>query len=290
MAEENAQFDHLDGPGRFTALTALRPRAVVNTAVAAAITLSWIALIGLATGAAQVGIPVEGSPGVSLLRLLPELSFPVWIGNFVSLCIAPTALGGTTGFLFLWAMWVLMAVAMMLPSAAPLIRTYCEIADAAEAKGEAVVHPLVLIAGYLLVWAGASLVFAALTYMLTNAAAPVTGLAASDTLGLAGLYQFSTLKEACLDKCRHPFAILFSRWSSNPARIFRLGVEQGAWCLGCCWALMLVMFAVGVMNVFWMALIGLFTVVEKQLHGPLPSRLAGALLLVWAAALLVALR
>ena len=86
---------------------------------------------------------------------------------------------------------------------------------------------------------------------------------------------------------RNPFAILFANGSVNPVRIFRLWVEQGLWCLGCCWALMLVMFAVGVMNIFWMALIGLFTLIEKQTTGRLPTRLAGAILLVWAATLLV---
>ena len=69
--------------------------------------------------------------------------------------------------------------------------------------------------------------------------------------------------------------------------VLRLGAEQGVWCLGCCWALMLVMFAVGTMNIFWMALLGLFTLVEKQTKGPLATRMAGAILLVWATALLV---
>lgn len=290
MAEENAQFDHLDRPGRLAALTALKPRATVNAIVAAAILLSWIALMAFATGAAQLGIPIEGGPGASLLRLLPDVPLPDWVSRLLSLCMTPAGLSGLSGLLSFWAMWMLMAVATMLPSAAPMIRTYCEIADTAEAKGEAVVHPLVLVAGYLSVWMLAAFLFAAVSYLLTNAAAPVTGLAASAALALAGLYQFSRLKHACLEKCRNPFAILFSRWSTKPAGIFRLGAEQGVWCLGCCWALMLVMFAVGVMNIFWMALIGLFTIVEKQWSGPLPSRLAGALLLVWSAALLVALR
>ncbi|HET9538155.1 MAG TPA: DUF2182 domain-containing protein, partial [Mesorhizobium sp.] len=76
-------------------------------------------------------------------------------------------------------------------------------------------------------------------------------------------------------------------WSTRPCRIFRLGMKQGVWCLGCCWALMLVMFAVGLMNILWMTLIALFTVVEKQSTGKLPGRIAGAILLVWAAALLL---
>jgi len=290
MAEQRADLDHLGNAGRLTGLAAFRPRAIVNIVVASAILLSWLALAALAVNGARVGIPVEAAPGDSLLRLLPDLPLPDWLAAFLSLCMTPASLGGAaSGLPVLWSMWMLMAVAMMLPSAAPLIRTYCEIADTAEAKGEAVVHPLVLVAGYLSVWAMASLLFAALTYSLTRTA-PATGLAAAAALGIAGLYQFSGLKQACLEKCRNPFAILFSRWSSKPSRILRLAAEQGLWCLGCCWALMLVMFAVGVMNVFWMALIGLFAIVEKQWDGRFPSRLAGAILLVWAAALLVVSR
>ena len=142
-----------------------------------------------------------------------------------------------------------------------------------------------------MVWVAASAAFAGVSVLVqSRAGAPVTGYAAVAALGIAGLYQFSGLKEACLKKCRNPFAILFSRWSSRPSRIFRLGVEQGVWCLGCCWALMLVMFAVGTMNIFWMALIGLFTVVEKQTSGRFATRLAGAILLVWATALLLVSR
>ncbi|WP_296746148.1 DUF2182 domain-containing protein [Mesorhizobium sp.] len=174
-----------------------------------------------------------------------------------------------------------------------MIRTYCEIADTARIKGEPVVHPLVLVAGYLSTWLVASALFAALTLAIYPFAAqgqmldPVVGLAGAAALLVAGLYQFSGLKQACLKKCRNPFSVLFANWSTRPQRIFRLGMEQGIWCLGCCWALMLVMFAVGAMNIFWMALIGLFTLIEKQTQGRMASRLAGAILLVWAAALLL---
>jgi predicted metal-binding membrane protein len=140
-----------------------------------------------------------------------------------------------------------------------------------------------------MVWVAASAAFAGVGVLVqSRAGAPVTGYAAIAALGIAGLYQFSGLKDACLKKCRNPFAVLFSRWSNRPLRILRLGAEQGVWCLGCCWALMLVMFAVGTMNIFWVALVGLFTVVEKQTSGTLATRLAGAILLVWATALLLA--
>ncbi|TIW78879.1 MAG: DUF2182 domain-containing protein, partial [Mesorhizobium sp.] len=166
-------------------------------------------------------------------------------------------------------------------------------ADTARIKGEPVVHPLVLVTGYLTTWLGASSAFAALTLAVYAFAGsdrmldPAVGIAGAAALLVAGFYQFSGLKQACLEKCRNPFSILFANWSAKPGRIFQLGVEQGVWCLGCCWALMLVMFAVGAMNIFWMALIGLFTLIEKQTTGRVASRVAGTILLVWAAALLL---
>jgi predicted metal-binding membrane protein len=221
------------------------------------------------------------------------VNLPAFFDRLFTLCLTPAVTAGPAKAFVLWSMWFLMAVAMFLPSAAPLIRTYGELADKARTKRQLVVHPFVLIAGYLLVWLVAALGFAAATMFiqgriaLSSAPAPLTGFAGAAALALAGLYQFSSLKLACLEKCRHPFAILFSRWSPRPAAVFRLGIEQGGWCLGCCWALMFVMFAVGIMNIFWMALGAVFAVVEKQVEGHLASRLAGAILLVWALALLV---
>ncbi|WP_378951293.1 DUF2182 domain-containing protein [Mesorhizobium sp. ANAO-SY3R2] len=268
---------------------------VVYAVVGAAIALSWFILIAMAVRGADVRTPGLSAPGDDLLRQLPALPLPAWLDQAIALCLAPQPLeGGLWAQLgVLAAMWSLMSVAMMLPSAAPMIRTYCEIADTARAKGEVVVHPLVLVGGYLGVWTTASVGFAALTIAVqqlstaSDPLAPAQGLAAAAALGLAGLYQFSGLKAACLKKCRNPFSILFARWSTRVVRIFRLGLEQGVWCLGCCWALMLVMFAVGVMNPFWMALLGVFALSEKQMASSLPSRVVGAILLVWAAGLLL---
>ena len=79
----------------------------------------------------------------------------------------------------------------------------------------------------------------------------------------AGLYQFSALKHACLRQCRQPFPFFFAHWETTPRGVFRLGLKQGLYCLGCCWAMMLVMFAVGVMNVIWMAALGIVMTLEK---------------------------
>lgn len=295
MDDPRADFRHLDSAVRTAGTVARRPRSVVYAVIGAAMALSWFILIAMAVRGADIRTPGLSAPGDELLRQLPALPLPVWLDRVVSLCLAPQLLDGG-----LWArlgvltvMWSLMAVAMMLPSAAPMIRTYCEIADTARAKGEAVVHPLVLVGGYLGVWIAASIGFAALTIAVqelskaSDPLAPVQGLAAAVAVGLAGLYQFSGLKAACLRKCRNPFSILFGRWSTRAGRIFQLGIDQGAWCLGCCWALMLVMFSVGIMNPFWMAVLGVFALFEKQMAGSLPSRVAGVILLVWAAALLL---
>jgi predicted metal-binding membrane protein len=295
MTGQQDDFSHLDRAGRATASLARNPRLTVNIAIAGSILLAWFILGAMAIRGAESRLPGAGAPGDVVLRYLPQLPLPDFLDRFFGLCLTPAPLDAGSGaqFLALIAMWFLMAVATMLPSAAPMIRTYCEIADTARIKGEPVAHPLILVSGYLCTWLVASAGFAMLTLAVHAFASsgrlldPVTGFAAALALLVAGLYQFSSLKQACLTKCRNPFSILFSNWSAEPSRIFRLGLEQGLWCLGCCWALMLVMFAVGTMNVFWMALIGLFTLIEKQTTGRLPTRVAGAILLVWAVALLV---
>lgn len=294
MTSRSDDFSHLDRAGQVVAGVGAKPRFTVVAALGAAIFMAWLLLAGMAIRGAQAGF-AGTIPGGGLLQDLPAMPLPNFLERFIALCMGPAPFQAYSSAQFsaLILMWFLMAVATMLPSAAPMIRTYCEIADTARVKGEPVVHPLILVAGYLAVWLVASLAFTGLTLGLQTIApdgqafGPAGGVAAAALLGAAGLYQFSNLKAACLQKCRRPFSILFARWSDRPRRVFRLGVEQGIWCLGCCWALMLVMFAVGIMNLFWMTLLGLFALLEKQVNGRLPSWIAGAILLVWATALLL---
>lgn len=166
-------------------------------------------------------------------------------------------------------MWAAMALAMMLPTAGPMILTYAEIAATAARRGERIVSPLALIAGYVGVWLGFALVGAILQAALAQAAlldpamASVSPLFSGGVFVAAGAYQFSALKYACVTRCQRPFPFFLVRWSSVPGDVVRLGVRQGLFCLGCCWAMMLLMFAVGVMNVVWMALLGLVMGAEK---------------------------
>lgn len=286
VPQPERDFDHLDGAGRSVAGLSLRPAVPVWWLLGAAVLFSWTMLAAMAARNASM-LPETAGPGAGLLGLLPDIALPDFLERFFQLCLTPvSAAAGFDAFAASTAMWFLMALAMMLPSATPMIRTYCEIADTAGAKGEPVAHPLVLVSGYLAVWLAASVGFALLASAVGSGSAPLPFAASAVALATAGLYQFSRLKDACLEKCRNPFAILFANWSPEPAKILRLGMVQGLYCLGCCWALMLVMFAVGTFNLFWMALIGVLAIVEKQGHR-LVTRSAGALLVVWALALIV---
>jgi predicted metal-binding membrane protein len=174
-----------------------------------------------------------------------------------------------TSFAIVALMWSAMTLAMMLPSAAPMILTYAEIADTAARKGEPIVSPFTLAAGYMLVWLGFAAAATLLQYVLTRAAlldagmTPASGLFSGALFVAAGAYQFSALKHACLTQCQRPFPFFFTHWASTPRGVFRLGLTQGLYCLGCCWAMMLLMFALGVMNVFWMAALGVVMTLEK---------------------------
>jgi len=194
------------------------------------------------------------------------------MGAFEALC-RPLAVSGTawgaSGFAIVALMWGAMTLAMMLPSASPMILTYAEIADTAARKHEHIVSPFMLAAGYTLVWLGFAAAATLAQFAFTRAALLDSGMQSASGLFSgaifigAGVYQFSALKHACLTQCQSPFPFFFANWATTPRGVFRLGVRQGLYCLGCCWAMMLVMFAVGVMNVIWMAALGVLMTFEK---------------------------
>jgi len=291
------RFDQLDRSARMIAILARRPVWPVLAMVLLTAGLAWWFLMSMAGSIIQFqGTPRPLGPGMSLISRF----LPVEPGSFAA-TIADLCLSAESGLVIsggsfpalataLFVMWFAMSAAMMLPTAAPMIRTYAEIADTAVARGEPVVHPAVLTAGYLSVWALAAVGFTLVQLAImqlseTSAASPVKGVMAGLILLCAGLYQFTSLKEACLTKCRNPFTTLFARWKSSVRGVFRLGMEQGVWCLGCCWALMLIMLAVGSMNVVWMAALTLFTFLEKTGAGRVTTKAGGAIMSVWGAAL-----
>jgi predicted metal-binding membrane protein len=191
-----------------------------------------------------------------------------------SLCVVSPDAAGYAGLV---VMWLLMSAAMMAPTALPAFATYDELGSRAETRFGA------LVAGYLAVWGGFSVLAAAAQMALTQARAlTVFGDSRSAALSgalliLAGLYQFSALKEACLSKCRAPLAFFMQHWGEGP---FRNGLRLGAVCLGCCWALMLLAFVGGVMNIAFMGLATLVMALEKLTWiGAVITRPLGGLLI-----------
>lgn len=188
----------------------------------------------------------------------------------------------------LWAMWAVMMIGMMLPSAAPMIMLT---GGAARQKGErAQARQTYLLAlGYVVAWAIFSVGATALQWGLARLLVLTPMMEASSrTVGaiflvIAGIYQWTPLKQACLSTCQSPLSFLMRRWRSGPWGAFRMGVEHGAYCVGCCWALMLLLFAGGVMNLAVIAALTAFVAFEKLApFGPQSARVSGALLIATA--------
>lgn len=188
------------------------------------------------------------------------------LGILAAICRPDGGAAGMPAAVF--AMWLAMSLAMMLPTAAPMLSTYLDIAGAARGKGIGIVSPFVLAAGYASVWIAFSILAAAAQTSLPAVNEPwFAGL----IFIAAGAYQFSPLKQACLSKCREPMAHFLSHWTVEPIGVYRMGLTQGLYCLGCCFALMTLAFVAGLMNVIWMAGLGLLMLLEKALphHAPL---------------------
>jgi len=277
----------------------LRPRAVAVAATVAVAVAGWAVLSLMVLEMAGRGVLPAARPGMGLFDTgsMPDMLLAFGRDALVALC-GPNGLsitagaGGLLAFSISFAMWAAMTAAMMVPTASPLFSTYGDIAEAAREGGKPVVTPLVLIAGYAAAWLGFCAVAAPMQMVLSGAGLLSDGIRLQSPLigagGLAGaaLYQLSPLKLACLTKCRSPFSFLFANWTDRPAGVFMLGLRQGLACIGCCWALMVVMFCAGLMNVVWMALLAIVMTLEKIVGKPqVVVRLSAAVLFCWAALL-----
>ena len=210
----------------------------------------------------------------------------------------PPAAGAWDGrdFGMLFLMWAVMMAAMMTPSALPLLRMY---RSAARGRERRRLEPAAawgwLLAGYLAAWTLFSGLAAfaqwplhawrLLDPMMESRSLMLSG----GLLAVAGLYQWTPWKDACLRQCRTPLQFLLARWRDGAAGAARMGLEHGLYCIGCCWALMLVLVALGMMNILWVAAVAVFVIVEKGLPAPARAfRAATGLLLLAAGTWLLA--
>jgi predicted metal-binding membrane protein len=200
----------------------------------------------------------------------------------------PMTMATAPPFAALLLMWWVMMAAMMLPAATPAILLYARVRQMRGGDGN-VAQTSIFLAGYAAVWLLFSLVAARLQQLVTGASMALDHPAAeAGVLVAAGLYQLSPLKSACLRQCRAPAQFISKHWRPGTFGAVRLGVLHGAYCVGCCWMLMALLFVGGVMNLLWIvALTALVTVEKLAPHGRWIGRSAGVALIAWGAALLL---
>ncbi len=169
------------------------------------------------------------------------------------------------------AIWVVMMVAMMFPTAAPMILTFHKVQASKRQRGEAFVATWVFVAAYMLVWAlsGVAAYAGALAAEAIAARMALSSATAARIGGAvliaAGLYQLTPFKDLCLSKCRTPISFIMTSWRDGVAGALRMGLLHGAYCLGCCWLLFVILFPLGIMNIAAMAVITLVVFAEKTL-------------------------
>jgi len=277
---------------------ARNPRAVVFASVALAALFGWVYLAAMVVDMVPAMDMGELGPGMALFNefnIFAGLS-PEARAALAAICLPEGAStfgmpnseiwsAGDAGLVFV--MWVMMALAMMLPSAAPMIAAFAELPQPMTTRSARVAPVVVLALGYLSVWVGYAVLATAAQGLLTAARmmspmmSPATMVIAGTTLVAAGLYQFTPAKLACLLRCQRPIPFFLEKRPASYLEVYRLGIIQGLLCLGCCWALMTVMFAVGVMNVIWIAVLGLLMAVEKTVFRMWIPRAVGVFLIVW---------
>jgi predicted metal-binding membrane protein len=237
-----------------------RDRVVVGAGLASVTVLAWAYVIHMGrvmSPQAAMAMPMPGDAGA------PELGWLV-------------------------PMWIVMMVAMMVPSAAPTILLFASVARRRRASGVPTASAAVFTLGYILVWAGYATIAAIGQWKLHRLALLSPAMvSASPWLGGglligAGIYQWLPLKEACLSRCRSPLGFLSAEWREGTRGALVMGLRHGTFCVGCCGLLMALLFVAGVMNLLWVAVIAIFVLAEKL--GPSSHRLgrvAGLLMIGW---------
>ena len=249
-----------------------RDRHVVMTAIMIVTALAWAYVLKLATGMSAMNMSGMHMSGDDMGSILQPV-FQSWTGE---------------QFLLMFTMWAVMMVGMMTPSAAPMLLLYAHVGRQARQQD----HPFAatgwFAAGYLLTWTLFALIATGAQWQLERAvlltpmqasASPVLG---GILLIVAGIYQWLAIKDACLTQCQSPLSFIQQHggFSATQSGALKLGLRHGLYCVGCCWALMLLLFVGGVMNTLWIAGLTVLILLEKLIPtGRLIPRFAGVLLI-----------
>jgi predicted metal-binding membrane protein len=286
-----------------SALTAVlkRDRLVVVAALVTVIVLAWAYILAgggmgmsVLEHAAMTGAPAGTAPDMPGMSAGQGAAGGMDDMDDVGMAaMAPMA--WTPGYaVLMFGMWWIMMMAMMLPSATPMILLFALINRKQREDGAPYVPTGIFAAGYLLVWGAFSVVAVTAQWGLERAGLMSSMLASTSVLlgaGLllaAGVYQLTPLKHACLRHCRSPLLFIGHHWRAGNVGALRMGLEHGAFCTGCCWFLMALLFYGGIMNLYWIVGLAVFVLLEKTIPaGHWLGRITGALLIAWGAALVL---
>jgi predicted metal-binding membrane protein len=247
-----------------------RDRVVVAAALAVLTALAWAYVWWLAADMDMGGMDMSG------FRMIPA---------GMGLMMPTTAPWSAIEFAFVFAMWAVMMIGMMTPSATPMILIYARVGRQAAQQGKPLAASACFAAGYLLAWIGFALAATSAQWALERAAlltpmmAGASGIFSAAVLIAAGVYQWTPLKDACLRQCQAPWLFIQRHGGFRPdvPGSLALGALHGAYCIGCCWILMAILFVGGVMNVLWIAAIAILVLAEKVVPARrVISRTAGA--------------
>jgi predicted metal-binding membrane protein len=258
-----------------------RDRAIIIAAISLLTVLAWADLVWLADDMSMGGMDMTG------FRMIPA-------GQ--GLMMPTSEPWKPIEFAYVLAMWVVMMIGMMTPSVAPMILIYARVGRQAVIDGKPFAASTWFAGGYLLAWLAFSVVATSAQWILERATLLTpTMVSASNLLGgivliSAGLYQWTPLKEACLFNCQAPLTFIMRHggFRGDPIGAVTLGLRHGLYCVGCCWALMVLLFVGGVMNLFWIAALGILVLLEKVMpSGKIIAQLAGGLFVLAGAWMLI---
>ncbi|MGE5268249.1 MAG: DUF2182 domain-containing protein [Thiohalocapsa sp.] len=257
-----------------------RDRLLVVAGLVVVVALAWAWIL------AGAGV------GMSPLTVLREPEMPSMPG-MAGMVMRP-AVWTPAYALLMFLMWWVMMAAMMLPSATPMLLLYARISRGERAAGRPYVSTGIFAAGYLAAWGFFSLLAVLLQWglerlgLLSPMMVTTSLLLGAVILLAAGIWQLTPLKTICLRQCRSPIGFLSQSWRPGARGAFLMGLEHGAYCLGCCWFLMALLFFGGVMNLFWIAGLAVFVLLEKILpYGHWLAGAAGIVAIAWGAVLLL---
>ena len=241
-----------------------KDRVIVTFGIVAVAVIAWGYMVYISQGNAGMEMPMEMA-----------------MGN-----VRPWS---SVDFSLMFVMWAVMMVAMMVPSAAPMLLLFASVNRKRRQESRPFVPTSVFLSGYLAIWTGFALLATMGNWGLHQASlmTSMMGSSSSGYLGgslllLAGLFQWSQLKYACLTHCRSPLSFLMSDWKDGTKGALLMGLVHGKYCLGCCWILMALLFVLGVMNLTWIAALAAFVLLEKIIPaGERVSKVTGLLLVGW---------